>query len=133
MSGHTKQVCRYVYVVVFFPTTTHYNYSYIVFKRKQERRAPTAGVSVLRAARAASRIGIASPRSLSQSSLIAWAAAACLLATASSAFTTYTQKGKGGETLLKNSRHINIKQEKHHSNLYFSPFLSWQPPLSLSQ
>ena len=48
----------------------------------------TAGVSVLRAARAASKMGIASPRSLSHSSLIAWAAAACLLATASSAFTT---------------------------------------------
>ena len=48
----------------------------------------TAFVSVLRAARAASKIGIASPRSLSHSSLIAWAAAACLLATASSAFTT---------------------------------------------
>ena len=48
----------------------------------------TAGVSVLRAAKAASKMGIASPRSLSHSSLIAWAAAACLLATASSAFTT---------------------------------------------
>ena len=48
----------------------------------------TAGVSVLRAAKAASKMGMASPRSLSHSSLIAWAAAACLLATASSAFTT---------------------------------------------
>lgn len=47
----------------------------------------SAAVSVFRAARAASRIGIASARLASQSSLIAWAARACSLATASSALT----------------------------------------------
>ena len=52
----------------------------------------TAGVRVFKAARADSRIGMASPRSLSHSSLMAWAAAACSLATASSALTTCTDK-----------------------------------------
>ena len=47
----------------------------------------SCGVSVFKAARAASRMGIASPNSLSHSSLIALAAPACSFATASSALT----------------------------------------------
>ena len=49
----------------------------------------TAGVSVFRAVRAELSIGIASARSASHSSFMALAAMACLLATASSALTTY--------------------------------------------
>ena len=49
------------------------------------------GVNVFSAARALSSIGKASPSSLSHSSLIALAAAACSLATASSAFTIYME------------------------------------------
>ena len=49
----------------------------------------TAGVRVLSAARAELRIGIATARSESHSSLIAFAAFACSLATVSSAFTVY--------------------------------------------
>ena len=46
------------------------------------------GLSVLRAVIEASNAGIASAKSLSQSALMAWAASAALLATASSADTT---------------------------------------------
>ena len=49
----------------------------------------SAGVRVLRAAKADSSIGIASARSASHSSLMPLATFACSFATASSAFTTY--------------------------------------------
>ena len=49
----------------------------------------TCWVRVSRADKAAFRAGIASARSESHSSLMAWAARACSLATASSAFTTW--------------------------------------------
>ena len=51
----------------------------------------TCGVNVSRAAKADSRIGMASARSASHSSLMALAALACSLATASSCLTTYHQ------------------------------------------
>ena len=49
------------------------------------------GVKVLRAAKAASKIGIASAKSASHSSLIPFATLACSLATASSALTTFSK------------------------------------------
>lgn len=52
----------------------------------------TCGVSVSRAAKADSRIGMASARSASHSSLMALAALACSLATASSCLTTYSNR-----------------------------------------
>ena len=57
----------------------------------------TAGVRVLSAAMAAFRIGMATARSASHSSLIALAAIACSFATASSAFTTCTTHGHVAE------------------------------------
>ena len=58
----------------------------------------TCGVSVLRAARADSRMGRATASSASHSSLMALAAMACLLATSSSAFTIYTNREEDAET-----------------------------------